>query len=157
MKFTGYVRTKWKDENIVTGYKGEEKWGKPTERLWGDDRPGWHLKGNGGILSTIDDMYKWGKAILGDHVFTENEKKNYLSPYVPEGPDAQSYYAYGWVRIKSSRGTNVITHNGGNPYIQNDMYIYPDDKVIMYITSNNGDFSSIDQSGKILGLIFKNN
>jgi len=155
MKHTGYVLPDWKEDNIVIGYRGDKKWGKPTEHLWGENGPGWHLKCNGGILSTIDDMYKWGKAILGDNVFSQTEKKNYLSPYVAEEPEAQSYYAYGWVRMKSSRGTDVITHNGGNPYIQNDMYIYPDDKVIMFITSNNGYFSSIDQSEKILNMIFK--
>jgi len=51
--------------------------------------------------------------------------------------------------MKSNRGTDVITHNGGNPYIQNDMYIFPEEKVIMYITSNNGNFSAIDQRRKI--------
>ena len=71
-----------------------------------------------------------------------------------EGPEGDSYYAYGWVRTKSSRGTDVITHNGGNPYIQNDMYIYPEEKIIVYITSNNGQFSAIDQSGNILRLLF---
>jgi len=154
MKHTGYILPDWNEEDIVIGYKGEEKWGKPTELMWTEDGPGWHLKCNGGILSTINDMYKWGKAILGDNVFTEEEKKKYLTPYVAEGPDAESYYAYGWVRMKSRKGNDVITHNGGNPYIQNDMYIYPDDGIIMYITSNNGNFSAIHQSSKILDMIF---
>ena len=122
--------------------------------MWGKDGPGWHLKCNGGILTTIDEILQWGQAILGDKVFTKEEKKNYLTPYVPEGPQGDSYYAYGWVRMKSSRGTEVITHNGGNPYIQNDMYIYPEDNLIMYITSNDGEFSAIDQSSKILRMIF---
>ena len=151
---TGYVLPQWNPDDIVVGYRGGKKWGKPTELMWGKDGPGWHLKCNGGILTTIDEILQWGQAILGDKVFTKEEKKNYLTPYVPEGPQGDSYYAYGWVRMKSSRGTDVITHNGGNPYIQNDMYIYPEDNVIMYITSNDGDFSAIDQSSKILRMIF---
>ncbi|MFO7891734.1 MAG: serine hydrolase domain-containing protein, partial [bacterium] len=154
MKHTGYVLPEWNEKNIVIGYRGDKKWGKPTDHLWGENGPGWHLKCNGGILSTLDDMYKWGKAILSDSVLSRAVKKNYLTPYVAESPDSLSYYAYGWVRMKSRRGTDVITHNGGNPYIQNDMYIYPDDKVIMFITSNNGHFSAIDQSEKILEMIF---
>ncbi len=154
LKKTGYVLPKYNPEDIVVGYRGKKRWGKPTEKMWGSDGPGWHLKCNGGILSTIDEMLQWGQAILGNMVFTPEEKKNYLTPYVPEGPEGDSFYAYGWVRMKSSRGTDVITHNGGNPYIQNDMYIYPKEGVVMFITSNNGDYSSIDQSGKILGMIF---
>jgi CubicO group peptidase (beta-lactamase class C family) len=151
---TGYVLPQWNPDDIVVGYQGEKRWGKPTELMWGKDGPGWHLKCNGGILSTVDEMLRWGQAILGDKVFTEEEKKKYLTPHVPEGPQADSYYAYGWVRMKSSRGTDVITHNGGNPYIQNDMYIYPEDSVIMYITSNDGNFSAIEQSNEILEVIF---
>lgn len=151
---TGYTLPKWDKDDIVTGYQGEKRWGTPIERLWGKDGPGWHLMCNGGIMTTIDEICKWGQSILGNEVFTEDEKKKYLTPYVPEGPEADSYYAYGWVRMKSSRGTEVITHNGGNPYIQNDMYIYPEDKVIVYITSNNGQFSAINQSSKILKMIF---
>jgi len=155
MKNTGYVIPDWNEDDIVIGYMGSRKWGRPTNLLWGKDGPGWNLKCNGGILSTIDDMCKWGRAILGPHLFTEEEKKNYLTPYVPEGPGAKSYYSYGWVRMKLDSKIDVITHNGGNPYIQNDMYIFPDKKVIMFITSNNGEFSALDQSEKILKMIFK--
>lgn len=151
---TGYVLPDWNKDDIVVGYKGNRRWGTPIEKLWGKKGPGWHLKCNGGILTTIDEILKWGMAILGNDVFSESEKKKYLTPYVPEGPAGDSYYAYGWVRMKSSRGTDIITHNGGNPYIQNDMYIYPEEKVIVYITSNNGQFSAIDQSSKILRLLF---
>lgn len=151
---TGYIIPVWKKENLVVGYNGEKLWGTPIEKLWGKSGPGWHLKCNGGILTTIDEILKWGEAILGNKIFSELEKRKYLTPYVQEGPEGDSYYAYGWVRMKSSRGTDVITHNGGNPYIQNDMFLYPEEKIIMYITSNNGKFSAIDQSGKILKLLF---
>jgi len=155
MQRTGYVLPAWNEADIVTGYSGDKRWGKPTELLWGEHGPGWHLQGNGGILSTLDDMHKWGEAILGHGVLTEDEKKSYLTPYVPEGPDAESYYAYGWVRMLSPRGTEMITHNGGNPYIQSDMAIFPEEHVIMYITSNNGEFSCLDFSQKIQEMIFR--
>jgi len=155
LRHTGYGSPDWRGYEVVTGYRGDRRWGKPTEILWGDAGPGWHLQGNGGILSTVDDMLRWGEALLGERLFTDDEKKTYLSPYVAEGPGADSYYAYGWVRMKSRRGTDVITHNGGNPYIQNDMYIYPEEQVILFITSSNGRFSAIDQSGRILEMIFE--
>ena len=154
MERTGYVLPAWDEADIVVGYAGQERWGKPTELMWGEDGPGWHLQGNGGLLSTLDDLYRWGRAILGEHVFTAAEKQTYLTPYVPEGPQAESDYAYGWVRMKSSRGTEVITHNGGNPYIQNDLYLYPQEGVIVYLTSNNGAFSALDFSGRVLQMLF---
>lgn len=151
---TGYILPDWKEENIVTGYSGEEKWGRPTDLMWGENGPGWHLKGNGGIISTLDDMNRWGEVIISGEIFTDEEYENYLTPYVEEGPGAGSYYSYGWVRVESSRGSDVATHNGGNPYIQNDMFVYLDDGVVMYVTSNNGAFPAPDQSGEILKRFF---
>ena len=151
---TGYVLPEWDEENIVTGYSGDQKWGKPTDLMWGDDGPGWHLKANGGMISTLEDMNRWGEVIINGEIFTEEELKNYLTPYVEEGPGADSYYSYGWVRVESARGTDVAMHNGGNPYIANDMFVYLDDGVVMYVTSNNGAYPAPDQSGEILKRIF---
>jgi len=46
-------------------------------------------------------------------------------------------------------------HNGGNPYFANDCYRYVEDDVFVYITSNNGEMSAIEQSGVILKMIFQ--
>jgi len=75
MNHTGYVLPDWNEDDIVTGYTRDEKWGKPTELMWSEDGPGWHLKCNGGILSPIDDMYRCGRAILGNNILSTEEKK----------------------------------------------------------------------------------
>src|SRR6476646_9166538 len=64
METTGYSRPAFDEDLIATGYKEDAEWGKPTQKEWGGDAPYWHLKGNGGVLSTTEDMYKWHLALL---------------------------------------------------------------------------------------------
>ncbi len=56
--------------------------------------------------------------------------------------------------MKSPRGTDVITHNGGKPYIQSDLYVFPQEQVVLFITSNNGACSRLDFSEKMVERVF---
>lgn len=154
MPHTGYRLPEWGEKQVAHGYRGDEHFGQPHTQNWADDGPWWHLRGNGGIISTIHDMYRWHLALEGNMVLSEEEKNRYLTPYILEGPGADTHYGYGWVVAESSRGTTVYMHNGGNPYFANDCYRYVDDDVFVYIASNNGERSAIEQSGIILRMIF---
>lgn len=60
MEMTGYKRPAFDKKMIAIGYENDNKvWGKPTDKEWDGVSPYWHLKGNGGILSTTEDLYKW--------------------------------------------------------------------------------------------------
>jgi CubicO group peptidase (beta-lactamase class C family) len=74
----------------------------------------WNLIGNGGILSTTGDMFKWYTALRSGRVLPKAETDKMFAPYVKEYPDAESYYGYGWVIQQSQRrDSRVIWHNGG--------------------------------------------
>jgi CubicO group peptidase (beta-lactamase class C family) len=154
MSDTGYRLPDWRENQVAHGYRGEKYFGQPHTQDWDDDGPWWHLRGNGGIISTIHDMYRWHLALAGDKVLSEEAKTKYYTPHILEGPGADTHYGYGWVVAESSRGTTVYMHNGGNPYFANDCYRYVDDDVFVYIASNNGERSAIEQSGTILKMIF---
>ncbi|MCP4724719.1 MAG: beta-lactamase family protein [bacterium] len=155
MNFTGYSLPEWKIDQVVHGYRGDDYFGQPNKKNWDDDGPWWHLRGNGGILSTIHDMYKWHLALDGEDILSGEAKMKYYTPHVLEGPGADTHYGYGWVIATSSRGKKVYMHNGGNPYFANDCYRYVEDDVFVYITSNNGAMSAIEQSVYILRMIFE--
>lgn len=74
----------------------------------------WNLIGNGGILSTAEDMFKWYTGLRSGRVIPRVEVDKMFTPYVKEYPDADSYYGYGWVIQQSQRrNSQVIWHNGG--------------------------------------------
>jgi CubicO group peptidase (beta-lactamase class C family) len=155
MKYTGYSLPDWTEGQVAHGYRGETHFGPPNEKNWADDGPWYHLRGNGGIISTIKDMYRWHLALEGEEILSREAKSKYHKPHIPEGPGADTYYGYGWVVARSMRGTKVYMHNGGNPYFANDCYRYVEDDLFMYITSNNGESPAIEQSPAILKMIFE--
>ncbi len=79
METTGYTRPNFDNGLIAIGYTGDEVWGKPIEKAWETGAPYWHLKGNGGILSTTEDLYKWNLALLSDKFYPKRQKKNTIT------------------------------------------------------------------------------
>ena len=110
---TGYIIPQFKTNTLSVGYTADgERWGTMSERFNGIS-PGWHLKANGGILSTLDDLYNWSLALEGDKILNNAAKEKYFTPHIKEYPDGDTYYGYGWVVMDSPDG-KMIWHNGGN-------------------------------------------
>lgn len=113
MLHTGYIIPQYDPNTLSVGYSSDgERWGTMTERFNGVS-PGWHLKANGGILSTLDDMYNWTLALEGEKILNNAAKEKYFTPHIKEYPDGDTYYGYGWVIMDSPEG-KMIWHNGGN-------------------------------------------
>ncbi|MCZ6598021.1 MAG: serine hydrolase [Planctomycetota bacterium] len=140
---TGYVLPEWEPERLAVGYREGQRWGTIVERPFDADGPYWALRANGGIHSTIGDMYRWHLALLGDELLSAEAKEKLYAPHVAEGPQAQSHYGYGWSIQTTPRGTRLITHNGGNGIFAADFLRYLEDEVTIFIASNNADMSSI--------------
>jgi len=102
MKFTGYRLPAWDGRVVAHWYDGDTDNGTPLEK----DYPYWNLIGNGGILSTTGDMFKWHQALMGDEILSAAAKAKL---YAPELND----YAYGWDVLDTEHGT-LIQHDGGS-------------------------------------------
>jgi hypothetical protein len=102
MKFTGYRLPAWDKRTVAHWYVGDTDNGTPLEK----DYPYWNLIGNGGILSTTGDMYKWHEALLGEKILSAEAKAKLYAPVLND-------YAYGWDVLKTERGT-LIQHDGGS-------------------------------------------
>ena len=136
MEKTGYVRPGFVKSELAVGYRGGERWGTALDRPWRPEGPGWHLRANGGILSTVGDMYRWYLALKNDTVLSASAKKKYLAPHVKEYADGNSYYGYGWVTQKTERGANLIWHNGGNGIYNAFMGFEPENDLVIIASSN---------------------
>jgi CubicO group peptidase (beta-lactamase class C family) len=106
MEMTGYSRPMFDTTKIAAGYYKDDKiWGKPTDKEWDTTKPYWHLAGNGGILSTTEDMYKWRKALMGDKILSKEVKNKLFHPKIRTDENYNSIYAYGWDVSKTNRNT----------------------------------------------------
>jgi CubicO group peptidase (beta-lactamase class C family) len=151
---TGYLLPNWEKEVLARGYRGDKDWGTPLDHKWDDDGPYWHLRGNGGILSNVHNMYKWHLALEGTKILSEAAKEKYYSPHIPEGHGARSFYGYGWSVMETPRKTTLITHNGGNPYSGADFLRYVDDDVVIIMMSNTNESRAFDHSRQIARIAF---
>ena len=139
MNDTGYKLPGWPPAKIAVGYKDGKRWGRITEKPWADDGPYWALRANGGIHSTLDDMLRWNTALSGDKVLSTAAKAKMYTRHVREGAGADTYYGYGWVIGESAWGTRLIEHNGGNGIVYADFLRYPDDDLVVILSTNDSE------------------
>jgi len=102
MDFTGYRIPQWEKKVIAHWYAQ----GKDNLTPLSKPYPQWNLLGNGGILSTTEDMYKWHLALKGNSILSVEAKKKMFTPYLND-------YGYGWDVMETDRGL-LIKHDGGS-------------------------------------------
>jgi CubicO group peptidase (beta-lactamase class C family) len=135
MTQTGYRLPKWRPQDVAVGYTRGKRWGTEIEKPWAEDGPYWNLRCNGGIHSTVSDMYRWHQALENETVLSRAAKEKLFTPHVSEG-SGDSFYAYGWGVSKTARGTKLIGHNGSNVIFYAEFRRYVDEGVVVYCATN---------------------
>lgn len=133
---TGYRLPDWLKEKIARGYRQGVDWGTPLDKLWADDGPYWNLRANGGLLSTVGDLYRWNVALESGAVLSQLSRDKMFAPQVPENEERTSFYGYGWAVTPTMRGTNLIWHNGGNGYFFADFRRYVNEGMVLIFATN---------------------
>ena len=110
MRARGYVREKKKTKNA--GFISME----------------WPYSA-GVIFSTIDDLYKWDRALYGTSILTAASKQKMFTP-------GKRDYGYG-VNIDSLDGHFRIWHNGGIPGFSTNISRFVNDDICVIVLSNN--------------------
>lgn len=138
MTQTGYRLPKWDLDKIARNYSGAKDNGPPLDRVWAPEGPYWHLFGNGGMLSTTADMYRWELALQGDKVLSASARAKLFKPYVPTNEARnRAFYAYGWRVGKTVTGHPQIGHGGFSDEmgVWATHYRFPDDGVVVIVLS----------------------
>jgi CubicO group peptidase (beta-lactamase class C family) len=115
MRHTGYVLPRWSPEQVAVEYdETGTSQGRPYDHPWAEDGPHWNLRGNGGMLSTARDMFRWHRALSDDTVLSGSARRELFTPRV-RIPGVDEWYAYGWAVHDTAHG-EVAWHNGGNDW-----------------------------------------
>ncbi|TDC06915.1 class A beta-lactamase-related serine hydrolase [Nonomuraea longispora] len=135
MTSTGYVLPHWDRSRMAVEYDaGGRAKGRPDEHPRAPDGPYWNLRGNGGMLSTARDMFRWHRALIGDTVLPGGAKDKLFTPYAPM-PDSDESYAYGWSMHGTGDG-RIAWHDGGNSWSLASYARSLDDGVMTFWVSN---------------------
>lgn len=150
LRDTGYQRAGVAPERLAKGVRDGQNWGTIAEKTWGDDGPGWHLVGNGGLLSTTADLFRWQQALHSGRILSEESYRKMIHPWVREGEDADSFYGYGWaIWLDEGGAPRLIAHNGGNGVFHTDLLHWPQEDLVVIGMSNVSDRSFIDISERV--------
>ena len=152
MTRTGYFAPKYKKDELCVGYRDGKRWGTIFDQAMRDDGPSWHLRGNGGIHTTIGDMLKWHRALEKNTVISKATQAKMLTPYADEG--GGSHYGYGWSLVKTVRGSQLAAHNGGNPTFSADFRRYLDEGVMTFVASARSEFFVDPISHNLASIVF---
>nr|MBA2328915.1 beta-lactamase family protein [Flavisolibacter sp.] len=142
MFFTGNQLPKWDKKDLVGSYDISGNTDTEKQNLWGEWGVSlWNL-GAGGILSTLNDLYKWHEALNSNKILSPESKEKLFTPYAPfKAGIGKAHYTYGWAIQQTPLGT-LIEHNGGNGYNYTDFYRYIDkDLVMIYFTNERQTYS----------------
>jgi CubicO group peptidase (beta-lactamase class C family) len=104
MTHTGYRLPDWTKTSLASSYANGVRT-PPNPQL---EYPTWNVIGNGEMLSTVDDMYLWVRALLSDNVLSKVSRNKLWAPGLAR-------YGYGWFIEDSKFGKNVY-HDGASSF-----------------------------------------
>ncbi len=153
----GLTRTQWRDDyrRIVPGRSSAYQW---RNGAWAIDRPIEHVHGNGGLLTTVDDLLRWARAVeaagagapegeaLGGEAFHArmHEQGVLTSGEVIE-------YA-GGVFVGTLDGRPAVTHTGATAGYRAYLGTFPDDGVRVALLCNTGTANPGQLGGRVARL-----
>ncbi|MEP1741763.1 MAG: serine hydrolase [Kangiellaceae bacterium] len=137
MEQTGYLKPLWNEKLFALGYRYDViNIGSMAARYKKEGKVSWVLKGNGGINSTTQDMFKWYMALRTNKVLSKSQTNTFTTPYIAEDKDNSSFYSYGWAIFNSSRKTKLVTHNGSNGIFFHDFIWLPEEDIVIIYSTN---------------------
>ncbi|HEX8394096.1 MAG TPA: serine hydrolase domain-containing protein [Longimicrobium sp.] len=134
MRNTGFPTADWSGRTVAAGEGDDTYRGSPLDEPAA--RNGWYRRGAGGLLSTVDDLYRWSRALDEGRVLSPASVALLFTPHVAEEEGSRSFYGYGWVVQQTSRGTPIQWHNGGWATYYAELRRYPAEGVTLIVTSN---------------------
>jgi CubicO group peptidase (beta-lactamase class C family) len=88
----------------------------------------------GALVSNVDDIYKWHKALYNQQLVTKETLAKATTPF--RFPDKSfSEYGYGWF-IKNLDGSGTIEHSGSTDGYQSDEIYLPNENVFVVALYN---------------------
>jgi CubicO group peptidase (beta-lactamase class C family) len=131
---TGYVLPVRADGVLAHGYRdGERYQGSGDESNWLPDGPGWNLRANGGLRTTVDDMHRWLRVVRGAGPLSPELAARWTATHLAASEEFG--IGYGWV-IHTSELGRMIMHSGGNPAFSSFFAWLPEHELFMYAQGN---------------------
>jgi hypothetical protein len=128
---------------VARGYGSEGYQGTPISQPWAPDGPSWNLRGNGGMVGPITDLYRWALALDQGKVLSRASQEKETRPCIPTNAAGDSFYGYAWFLTRTPRGTRLVAHSGGNGTFAAYLNRYVDEGTTIVSATN--DFTDVSR------------
>lgn len=102
--------------------------------------------GGGGLYSTIEDMYRWDRALYTEKLVKKSSLDKMFTPF-------KNDYGYGW-KIEQQLNHKCISHAGGIEGFAAQISRYPEDNACMIVLSNFQHAPVNDMSRDLAAILF---
>ncbi|MFD2517699.1 serine hydrolase [Salinimicrobium flavum] len=94
----------------------------------------------GSLYSTVEDLFKWDRALYNNEVLSEKSKKLMFTPHIASG---NSHYGYGWSLDKLPIGQSrdsvpIVVHGGGINGFNTLIVRFPEEEDLVVLLNNTG-------------------
>lgn len=143
MNDTGFFNERmWSSRDVATGYRAGRDEGAPSE--W--PGPYWALKGAGGVMSTVGDLYRWWHALEDEAVLSARQVEKMFTPY--EHISGRASFGYGPV-IVDADGETFVEITGASSSHNAYMHATLDNGPVVIVASNRIDMPLVARWGLI--------
>jgi CubicO group peptidase (beta-lactamase class C family) len=137
----GLSATQWRDDyrRIVPGRSGAYGW---RAGGWAIDRPIEHVHGNGGLLTTVEDLLRWNRALdaasRGEPAGEALGGESFVRRMLQQGvlTDGSTIAYAGGVSIDTFEGRPSITHTGATSGYRAYLGHFPEDALSVALLCN---------------------
>lgn len=137
MRRTGYAPRSLDPALVAHTYTPPVDHGTPLERLERAGGPGWNLKGNGGVLTSVDDLYRYDQALRTGVPISQATQARQFAEQFRRSPKLALGYGW-WIEPAEDEGI-AYSHAGDGPStgVSGDYRRYPRDATVFILLANN--------------------
>ncbi len=147
MKTAGYTNPNADYGKLAHGYLQDGSDAATSKsKNWNGNEPYWHLKSNGGILMSAQDMFQWYQALRQGKILKAETLQLQTTPFVDEG--GGSFYGYGYALDGRS-----VQHNGGNRIFKADFRWFPKDEFFFFSATNDANVRLFRLNDEVINII----
>lgn len=136
MAHTTYGRSGITNDEVARTYV-KDKSKDPFDASAADGKH-WQVYGNGGMVSTAEDMVRFYRALSTEGPMSTPIRSMALTTPSGSTPGKVEFFGFGLVPDEAGK-TRVVALSGSNGYFLSSFYWRPQGKLMIYIHGNNGE------------------
>jgi CubicO group peptidase (beta-lactamase class C family) len=110
-----------------------------------------YSSGDGGIFSTVEDLFKWDQALYTGKLVSQATLSEAFTPYLVK--DGTSTYGFGWNIAENSNSNKYVWHNGNTGGFRAHIQRRLADKITIIMLTNMGNSRRIEIANAIIDLM----